>query len=202
MVLLTVHPTHIDEEIAREVASHTDRRIERGAEILTWGADEHVLVALAALGWLLTRTGSERERRLGTHFLSCSLTTAVLPHIMKHFIDQERPDRLTIKGHLRGVPLSGKSSDAFPSGHALHVGALASAATLLPTKTRNAIWTTGAVLVTTRIVLLAHWFTDVAVGLVLGVGVERCIRLVTKPDRPRQTTCPARPMHCTPDKMR
>jgi len=101
---------------------------------------------------------------------------------MKHFIDQERPDRLTIKGHLRGVPLSGKSSDAFPSGHALHVGALASAATLLPTKTRNAIWATGAVLVTTRIVLLAHWFTDVAVGLVLGVGVERCIRLVTKPE--------------------
>jgi hypothetical protein len=121
MTLLTVHPTHIDEE----VAAQTDRRIERGAKILTWGADEHVLVAFAALSWLLTRTGSERERRLGTHFLACSLTTAVLPHIMKHFIDQERPDRLTIEGHLRGVPLSGKPSDAFPSGHALHVGALA-----------------------------------------------------------------------------
>jgi membrane-associated phospholipid phosphatase len=106
----------------------------------------------------------------------------VVPHIMKHIIDQERPDRLTIKGHFRGVPLSGNSSDAFPSGHALHVGALASAATLLPTKTRNAIWATGAVLVTTRIVLLAHWFTDVAVGLLLGVGVERCIRLITKPE--------------------
>jgi hypothetical protein len=74
MTLLTVHPTYIDEEIAREVAAQTDRRIERGAKILTWGADEHVLVALAALSWLLTRTGSERERRLGTHFLACSLT--------------------------------------------------------------------------------------------------------------------------------
>jgi membrane-associated phospholipid phosphatase len=156
-----------------------------------------LLLSLLSVG-LLTRTGSERERRLGTHFLACSLTTAVLPHIMKHFIDQERPDRLTIKGHLRGVPFSGKSSDAFPSGHALHVGALASAATLLPTKTRNAIWATGAVLVTTRIVLLAHWFTDVAVGLVLGVCVERCI----KPEPVTPDDVPARLMHCTPDKMR
>jgi hypothetical protein len=55
---LTVYPTHIDEEIAREVASHTDRRIERGAETLTWGADEHVLVALATLGWLLTQNAA------------------------------------------------------------------------------------------------------------------------------------------------
>jgi membrane-associated phospholipid phosphatase len=39
----------------------------------------------------------------------------------------------------------------------------------------------GAVLVTTRIVLLAHWFSDVVAGLTLGVGVERGIRLLTKP---------------------
>jgi membrane-associated phospholipid phosphatase len=100
---------------------------------------------------------------------------------MKRLIDQKRPDRLTIKGHLRGIPLSGKSEDAFPSGHALHVGALASAATLLPPLYRNVIWGVGAALVTTRIVLLAHWFSDVAAGLALGVGVERGIRLFTKP---------------------
>jgi membrane-associated phospholipid phosphatase len=100
---------------------------------------------------------------------------------MKLFIDQERPDRLTIKGHLRGIPLSGNAEDAFPSGHALHVGALASAATLLPAKYRNAIWAAGTVLVTTRIVLLAHWFTDVVGGLALGIGVERGMRFLTKP---------------------
>jgi membrane-associated phospholipid phosphatase len=33
----------------------------------------------------------------------------------------------------------------------------------------------------TRVVLLAHWFTDVLAGLALGVGVERGLRLVTKP---------------------
>jgi len=181
MALLTVHSTNIDQRIAREVSSHTDPRIERVAGAVTWGADEHVLLALAALGWLLTRSAPEPQRRLGTHVFACSLSTAVLPHIMKLFIDQERPDRLTISGHLRGIPLSGKAEDAFPSGHALHVGALASAANLLPTKYRNAIWATGTVLVTTRIVLLAHWFTDVVAGLALGVAVERGVRFFTKP---------------------
>jgi hypothetical protein len=181
MALFTVHPTAIDEEIAQTVASRTDRRIENGAEILTWGADEHVLLAVAAAGWLLTRDGSERNRSLGTHVLACSISATILPHIMKRLINQERPDRLTIKGHLHGIPLSGNADDAFPSGHALHVGALASAATLLSPGYRNAIWATGAVLVTTRVVLLAHWVTDVAAGLALGAGLERAMRLLTKP---------------------
>ena len=128
---------------------------------------------------LLTRNASATERRLGNHFLACSLTTAALPHIMKLFIDQERPDRLTIRGHLPGVPLSGKADDAFPSGHALHIGTLASAAMLLQPKARATIWAIGTVLVTTRIVLLAHWFTDVVAGLAIGAILERGIRKIT-----------------------
>jgi membrane-associated phospholipid phosphatase len=181
MALFAVRPTAIDKAVARAVASHTDRRIERGARFVTWGADEHVLLGLAALGWLLTRRANEPYRRLGDHLLTCSLPTAVMPHLMKAVIDQERPDRLTLIGHLRGVRLSGNSEDAFPSGHALHIGALASAATLLPPKLRNAVWTAGAVLVTTRVVLLAHWLTDVLAGLGLGALVERAVRPITKP---------------------
>jgi membrane-associated phospholipid phosphatase len=179
MALFTVRPANLDETIARGVVSHTNRHVERAASWLTWGADEHVLLTLAAAGWLLTRNAGERDRRLGNHFLACSLSTAILPHIMKHFIDQERPDRLTVVGHLRGIALSGKSDDAFPSGHALHLGALASAATLLGARSRNALWAISAVLVTTRIVLLAHWFTDVAAGLALGAAVERILRPLT-----------------------
>jgi undecaprenyl-diphosphatase len=133
------------------------------------------------VGWLVTRKSEEPLRRLSTHFLLCSLSSAVLPHILKALIDQERPDRLTVSGHWRGVPFSGKSEDAFPSGHALHVGALASAATLLPPKIRNLFWAAGALLVGTRVILLAHWFTDVLAGLGLGVIVERLLRRMTKP---------------------
>jgi membrane-associated phospholipid phosphatase len=186
MALISVRPTDLDKAIARGIAQRTDVPIERAARVLTWGADEHLLIAAATVGWLLTRKSEEPIRRLSTHVLVCSLSTAVLPHILKAFIDQERPDRRTIRGHWRGIPFSGKSEDAFPSGHALHVGALVSAATLLPPKMRNLVWATGVLLVATRVVLLAHWLSDVLAGLGLGVGVDRVIRWVTKPGGPIQ----------------
>ena len=181
MARITIRPTQVDKDIARGIARHTDIPIEQAAKVLTWGADGHVLIAAAAVGWLLTRKSEEPVRRFGTHILACSLSTVILPHVFKNFIDRERPDRRTIRGHWRGVPFSGKSTDAFPSGHALHVGALASAATLLPSKPRNLVWATGTILVATRVVLLAHWFTDVLAGLGLGVAVERALRWLTKP---------------------
>jgi membrane-associated phospholipid phosphatase len=181
MALLTVRPTKFDEEVARQVARHTNRSIEGVAGVVTWGADEHVIVAAAVLGWLLTRRASEPARRMSTHVLACAVVTAALPHLFKAVIDQQRPDRCEIHGRRHGVPFSGKPNDAFPSGHALHVGALASAATLLPAKVRNAAWAAGGLLVATRIVLLAHWVTDVLAGLALGIASERVIRGMTRP---------------------
>ena len=181
MARIIVRPTQVDKDVARGIARHTDVPIERAAQVLTRGADERLLVAAAAIGWLLTRKSEEPYRRLSTHVLACSLSAAILPHILKSFIGQERPDRRTIRGHWRGVPFSGQSTNAFPSGHALHIGALASAATLMPAKARNPVWAIGAILAATRVVLLAHWFTDVLAGLGLGIAVERVLRRLTKP---------------------
>jgi undecaprenyl-diphosphatase len=61
----------------------------------------------------------------------------------------------------------------------MHVGALASAATELPPARRNVVWAIGAVLVSTRIVLLAHWTSDVLAGLALGAVLERGLRFLT-----------------------
>jgi undecaprenyl-diphosphatase len=181
MAYISVPPTRLDKDIARGIARHTDVPVEQAAKVLTLGADGHLLIATAAIGWLLARKSDEPLRRLSTHLLVCSLSTAVLPHILKILIDQERPDRRTIGGHWRGVPFSGKPNDAFPSGHALHVGALASAATLMPPRARNLVWSAGAILVATRIVLLAHWLTDVLAGLGLGMAAERAVRWFTRP---------------------
>ena len=65
----------------------------------------------------------------------------------------------------------------------MHIGALASAASTLPAKQRNVVWSIGAGLVLTRIVLLAHWASDVVAGLVIGAVTERILRLVTGYDR-------------------
>ena len=179
MAFVTVHPTAADVAIANAIAAHTTPSAEKVAETLTWGADEHLLMAAAAAWWIYSRGQPRRQRRMANHVLLTTLVASGLPHLLKTIFDQPRPDRLTVRGHWRGVPLSGNRWDAFPSGHAVHVGALASAASCLPRRQRNAVWVAGIGLVTTRVVLLAHWTTDVLVGLALGVVTERCLRRLT-----------------------
>jgi membrane-associated phospholipid phosphatase len=176
---IRVRPTSADVSIANAIAAHTHRQPERVAEALTWGADEHVLSALAGGWWIYCRDKDVRHRLGSDHILLTTLIASALPHLLKIIFDQERPDRTTVRGHLRGIPLSGKRLDSFPSGHAVHIGALASAASVLPAKPRNLAWGVGAALVLTRIVLLAHWASDVAAGLAVGAVIERLLRLLT-----------------------
>jgi PAP2 superfamily len=179
MALFRVRPTRLDRQTAAFVANHTNRAIEQTAGTLTWGADENVMSALALGWWIYCRNKDVSARRRSDHILLTTIAAAVLPHLIKKLVNQERPDRLTIYGHLHGVPISGDKYDAFPSGHALHAGALASAASVLPPSQRYSIWTALSLLVATRVVLLAHWVSDVAAGLVMGVMLERGIRLAT-----------------------
>ncbi len=187
MALVTVKPTRIDTAIASEIADNTNSGLEHVAEALTWGADEHVLVALAAAGWLYTRIRRSQRRPIADHVLMVALATAVLPHLLKAVFDQTRPDRLTVSGHRHGVPFSGRSKDAFPSGHAVHMGALASAAGLLPPARRRAVRGLAVALSLTRVALLAHWVSDVVAGFALGVIVECLVRPFTLArSRPRR----------------
>lgn len=176
---IKVRPTKADLDLANAISAHTGPRREQVAEVVTWGADEHILCALAVGWWLYSRGQSCNARLTGNHILLVTIVSAALPHFLKTAFDQERPDRKTIRGHLHGVPLSGKRLDAFPSGHAVHIGALASAASTLPAKQRNLVWGVGAGLVLTRVVLLAHWASDVIVGLAIGGLLERTLRLFT-----------------------
>ena len=107
------------------------------------------------------------------------LAASLLPHGMKLLFNQTRPDRRTVLGHVHGVSFSGKREDAFPSGHALHMGALASAAGTLPAGPRRAIRAFAVGLSLTRVVVLAHWTSDVIVGFALGAVLERLFRLWT-----------------------
>lgn len=179
MGLVTVKPTKPDLLIARIVARNTSHRAERVSRGLTWGADEKILLALAVAGWVATRRRSEQLQRVGNHALLVTVAASLIPHGLKSVFDQTRPDRTTVLGHLHGVSFSGKRKDAFPSGHALHMGALASAAGTLPPLPRRAIRTVAIGLSLTRIVVLAHWASDVVAGFALGAFMERLLRLWT-----------------------
>jgi undecaprenyl-diphosphatase len=176
---ITIQPTKADVAIARAIARGTKPVPEEIAKVLTWGADEKVLLLIAAAGWLASRGCDEPLRRAGNHALLVTVAASLLPHGLKLLFDQTRPDRRTVIGHVHGVPFSGKREDAFPSGHALHMGALASAAGALPTGSRRAIRTLAIGLSLTRIVVLAHWASDVVVGFALGAILERTLRVWT-----------------------
>ena len=184
---ITIRPTKPDRWVANAIARDTNARTEDAAGVLTWGADEHVLCLLAAGWWLYCRDKNAECRRASDHVLLSTLAASLLPHVLKAVFDQERPDRETLDGHFRGIPLSGKKYDAFPSGHAVHIGALASAATELPPTQRNAAWAVGGALVLTRIVLLAHWVSDVVAGLAVGALLERTLRFFTGYGGPTRT---------------
>lgn len=124
--------TTSDIEIANAVAKYTSSGTERAAELLSWGADEHVLLALATGWWLYCRGRPPRARRNSDHILLTTLVVSAVPHLLKSIFDQRRPAGPPDRARPpHGVPLSGKPLDAFPSGHAVHVG-LVSAATVLP----------------------------------------------------------------------
>jgi membrane-associated phospholipid phosphatase len=169
-------PTKFDERVARAVARHASPAVEGPARLLTWAADEHVLLAISAALWLASRDGDDHARRQADHLMLSVGATAILPHLLKRVIDQERPDRRMIHGRRHGIPRSGKPCDAFPSGHAMHVGAVASAVSWASPKSAPVAWGLGGLVAATRIVLLAHWTTDVLAGLVMGALVERCLR--------------------------
>jgi membrane-associated phospholipid phosphatase len=178
-VPITVRPTATDITIANAIARNAEPAPELVARALTWGADEKVLLTLAVVGWLASHGRGEPLRRAGNHALLTSVAASLLPHVLKTVFNQTRPDRTTILGHIHGVSFSGKREDAFPSGHALHMGALASAAGTLPPSPRQVIQAITVGLSLTRIVVLAHWASDVIVGFALGAVLKRLLRLWT-----------------------
>lgn len=175
---IQVKPTRADRVVADTIAARTRTPVERVARFATYGADEKLLLTAAGAAWIYS-AWKPRLRPAATHFFAVSLASAILPHLLKVVVDQTRPDRLTVRGHWRGVPLSGRAHDAFPSGHALHMGALASAAGILPERDRTPVRCLALAMSATQIVLLAHWASDVVVGFVLGGILERALRPFT-----------------------
>jgi hypothetical protein len=103
---INIRPTGPDVAIARVVARDTERAPEEIARALTSGADEKVLLVLAAVGWLVSRGRSESLQRAGNHALLVSVTASLLPHVLKTVFNQTRLDRMTVRGHLiRSLPL-------------------------------------------------------------------------------------------------
>jgi membrane-associated phospholipid phosphatase len=174
-------PTTADVVVAKAAARYTNPPIQKLARTITWAADGKVLCALSAVFWVLSRGGSEREHVIADHLLVTTLVATAVPHLIKSAVHQKRPDRSVVARDRRGVRTSGKPHDAFPSGHGVHIGAVASALSWANPEKSGLVWALGGAIAATRVAVLAHWVSDVVAGLIIGVGVERTLRRHARP---------------------
>jgi undecaprenyl-diphosphatase len=104
--------------------------------------------------------------------------SSTVPHLVKKVVDRKRPDRMipVARRNSQGIPKSGRPFDAFPSGHAVHVAAVAaSCGRGTGARTRALLWTLTAGVGASRILILAHSATDVVAGWCLGWAIERLV---------------------------
>jgi|SRR5579859_7242490 len=181
---IALPPSHVDLAIARAWARSATRRRENSLKPLTWLADERLVLGATALFWLYTR-GRKRAPAVAHHanrmLLSVAIGSAV-PHLFKYVVRRRRPDRTVIRhGRRHGAPRSGNAWDSFPSGHAVHMGAIAGPLTALaPGWLRPFVWPLAAALAGTRTLLLAHYPSDVGAGLAIGFALDRAVRALSR----------------------
>ena len=106
---VAVRPTRADKEIARVIARNATPRTEEVAEVLTWGADEHVLCVAAAVWWLYCHGKPASKRTASNHVLITTIAASILPHLMKRVFAQERPDRWSAE-MMRALEATKKSA--------------------------------------------------------------------------------------------
>jgi membrane-associated phospholipid phosphatase len=168
----------LDLATSRAVARHTNRKLEEALRLITWSADERVLGIILGGLWLASRGSDDVDwRRDLDHLALCVVVTGMLPHIFKRVIDRERPNRrFPLRRHFEGVPKAGRAYDSFPSGHTMHLGALAPAISRMAPQASTAVWAVSIGVASSRVFLLAHWLTDAVIGFVGGVVIERLLR--------------------------
>lgn len=175
---VSLPPSRADLAIAKACARHVTPGFERTLQTLTWAADEKVILAATVAFWAATRTARchEATRRRADHMLAGAAVASALPHLFKLIVRRRRPDRTVVHRNRHGIPRSGNPWDSFPSGHALHLGALArDLHALSPPALRPLLWSVLAGLAASRVLLLAHYPSDVIGGLALGAAIDRAV---------------------------
>jgi membrane-associated phospholipid phosphatase len=180
--IVTLRPSRLDVAISKRCARAATPARERSLQIMTWLADEKILLGGVALFWLNARLRPHDEefRREADRMLLGIAVAGAVPHLFKHLVDRKRPDRTLVHGPRHGIPRSGDAWNSFPSGHAVHLGALAGPLVrLAPRSAKPLIWISLLGLASTRIMLLAHYASDVAAGLIIGAGLGKAVRKLT-----------------------
>ncbi|MDS7598037.1 phosphatase PAP2 family protein [Agrobacterium tumefaciens] len=133
------------------------------------------LAILAYIGarMLQARTYSGRLRtalRLLAYFFLTIVTASILVHALKFLIGRARPELFLELGAYSLTPFTGDNLyESFPSGHSTAAGAFFGIFAMLMPRFRWAFLLLALVIGISRVIVGAHYPSDVAAGLLLGL---------------------------------
>ena len=175
---IKLRPLKADVAISRACLRAASPALERPLQAVTWLADEKLMLGAVGIFWAATRLSGSRPLRREADQMLCSILIAgMMPDLFKYLVRRERPNRALVRRYDRRVPRSGNAWDSFPSGHAMHLSAIAaSAQRLVPRHWRAPLLSALGALAATRILLLAHYPSDVAAGWGIGALINKAVR--------------------------
>jgi len=182
---IVLPPSRADVAVGRLCLKNANPQLECALQVVSLLADEKAVLAAAAAIWIASRRRRNEERREADRLMVSVMLAGAVPHLFKLLVRRRRPDRSLVKARRNGIPRSGNAWDSFPSGHAVHMGAMAgSVARLAPQWLRAFVWPVLATLAATRVALLAHYLSDVVAGWTMGLLINRVVAATFRRVRP------------------
>jgi hypothetical protein len=90
--------------------------MERPLGVITWLADERILLGAATIFWAATRlSGSGPLRREADQMLCSVLIAGIVPDLLKYLVRRERPNRALVRSRDTRVPRLGNAWDSRPA---------------------------------------------------------------------------------------
>jgi undecaprenyl-diphosphatase len=174
---IKLRPLQTDMAISRACLRAASPPVARPLRVITWLADEKVMLGAVGVFWAATRLSPSRPLRREADQMLCSVLIAgMVPDLFKYLVRRERPNHALVRRRDTRVPRLGNAWDSFPSGHAVHVGAIAaSAQRLVLRRWRAPLLSALGALAATRVVLLAHYPSDVIGGWGIGALINKTV---------------------------
>ena len=145
------------------------------------------LSAIVCIGAWLLRNGASarRDAALGAlsgrafYLFTVAAVSGVLSQILKHLFGRARPKLFDVVGAMHFDAFSITATYAsFPSGHAVTAFAMATAIGFVSPKWRWPLMFAAAMIAASRVIIGAHYVSDVLAGAALGFGSAMLVRRI------------------------
>jgi undecaprenyl-diphosphatase len=167
----------LDEAVYRAVARMPTPALDQPLRVLSTVANWSVLW-FGVSGALSLLGGSRGRRAAATGLAAIAVTSLVVNQPMKRFGRRARPDR-----EAAGVPptrwVRMPDSTSFPSGHSASAAAFATTVGHVVPQIRLPLAALGGAVAFSRTYTGVHYPSDVAVGVLAGIGLGRLVRRVS-----------------------